>query len=143
MNRWCEERGLALEQLTPPLVAAYIEELGKQRSIPTVKQHLAAIRRLFDYLVVGQVIPFNPAAAVRGPRYSVTTGKTPVLYQEEARKLLASINTDTIIGLRDQAMISIMTYAFARVSAVVNMRVKDYKVQDRNAWFILHDKGGK
>jgi len=46
------------------LVAAYIEELGLYRAPPTVQQHLAAIRTLFDFLVIGQVVPFNPAASV-------------------------------------------------------------------------------
>ena len=32
---------------------------------PTIKQHLAAIRRLLDWLVIGQVVPANPAARQR------------------------------------------------------------------------------
>ena len=50
------------------LVAAYIEQLTKTYAPATVKQHLAAIRMLFDWLVVGQVVPFNPASSVRGPK---------------------------------------------------------------------------
>lgn len=124
-------------------VAAYVEQLGAVRSAPTVKQHLAAIRHLFDYLVTGHILPFNPAAAVRGPRYSVKEGKTPVLYEEEARHLLSSIETRTVIGLRDRALLSLMTYSFARVGAVVRMRVKDFHTQGHRAWFTLHEKGGK
>jgi site-specific recombinase XerC len=69
-----------------------------------VKQHLAALRMLFDWLVTGHVIETNPAHAVRGPRYVVTKGKTPVLTAEEARALLDSIPTDSVIGLRDRAL---------------------------------------
>ena len=119
---WCEKKGLALRQLQPMLVAAYIEGLQKEVAPPTVKQHLAAIRMLFDYLVVGQVLPFNPASAVRGPTYVVKVGKTPVLTPEEARSLLDSIDTSHVVGLRDRALIAVMTYPFARVGAVVGMK---------------------
>lgn len=140
---WCETHALPLERLEPMLVAAYIEELQHEIATPSVKQHLAAIRMLFDYLVVGQIVPFNPAAAVRGPRYVVKTGKTPVLSGEEARALLDSIETSHVVGLRDRALISVMIYSFARVGAVVKLQVKDYYTQGKKAWFRLHEKGGK
>jgi site-specific recombinase XerD len=140
---WCEQRGLELEQLTPVMVAAYIEELGQQVSKPTVKQHLAAIRMLFDYLVTGQIVPFNPAAAVRGPKYVVKQGKTPVLSAGEARALLDSIDTRTIAGLRDRALIGVMVFSFARVNAVIGMNVEDYFQKGKRWWFRLHEKGGK
>lgn len=75
---WCEERGFRLEDLNPVLVAGYVELLDRERgySKPSVKQHLAAIRMLFDYLVTGGVIRMNPASSVRGPRYSIKRGKT-------------------------------------------------------------------
>ena len=83
---WCEAHGLGdLRRIQPVHVAAYVEEMQRSQSRPSVKQHLAAIRMLMDWLVVGQVIPWNPAAAVRGPRYQVKKGKTPVLSAEEAR----------------------------------------------------------
>src|ERR1035438_3015160 len=72
-------------------VAAYIEHLMTTRAKPTVKQHLAAIRMLFDWLVTGQVIPLNPAHAVRGPKHSVKKGKTSVLSAEEMGVLLKSV----------------------------------------------------
>jgi integrase/recombinase XerD len=140
---WCEEHGRSLEQLEPIVVAAYIEQLGGEASAPTVKQHLAAIRMLMDYLVVGQVLRFNPAAAVRGPKYVIKTGKTPVLFEEEARLLLESIAPTDILALRDRAILAVMTYSFARVGAVVKMAVKDYYVQGRRSWFRFHEKGGK
>lgn len=119
---WCESRGLReLERVDSFALAAYIEQLGAIRSAPTVKQHLAGIRMLFDYLVTGGVLPFNPAAPVRGPRHVVKKGKTPVLQPEEARALLDAIDTSTIAGLRDRALIGVMVYSFARVGAVVRM----------------------
>ena len=74
---WCEARGLGLDVVSPLHVAAYIRT--HPGSVPTVKQHLAAIRVLCDWLVVSQVLPVNPAAAVRGPKHVVTKGATPVL----------------------------------------------------------------
>lgn len=129
---WCEEHGASLHQIEPVIVAAYIERLTRERAPQTVKQHLAAIRMLFDWLVTGQIVPFNPAASVRGPRYSIRKGKTPVLSAQETRKLLDSIDTSHVVGLRDRALIGTMVYSFARVSAVVNMRVR-YKMIQRKA----------
>ncbi|MDA2924302.1 site-specific integrase [Acidobacteria bacterium AH-259-L09] len=138
---WCEAQGFQLEHIQPVIVAAYIEQHpGSKR---TIKQHLAAIRMLFDYLVTGQVVPFNPAAAVRGPKYVVRRGKTPVLKAEQARDLLDSIDTGTVVGLRDRALLGVMCYTFARVGAIVTMRVEDYYVNGKRWWFRLHEKGGK
>ena len=108
-----------------------------------MKLHLAAIRSLFDYLVSGGVLPVNPAAAVRGPKHVVSKGKTPVLLPEEARRLLDAIDVSTISGLRDRALIGVMIFSFARVTATVNMNVEDYYPQGRRMWFRLHEKGGK
>ncbi len=98
---WCDDRRLKLEHIEAITVATYIEQLSTTASKPTVKQHLAAIRQLFDYLTTGGVLDVNPAASVRGPKYVVRRGKTPVLSSEEARKLLDSIESTTLIGLRD------------------------------------------
>jgi integrase/recombinase XerD len=141
---WCEGRGLFdLDRIKPLHVAAYIEELQHTHSKPTVKQHLAALRMLFDWLVVGHVMEVNPAHAVRGPKHVVKKGKTPVLTADEARILLDSIDTSTVMGLRDRALIALMAYTFARIGAVVAMRVEDYFVQGRRGWVRLYEKGGK
>ena len=140
---WCEAAGLALEKVKPMVVAAYIEQMTKTYAPPTVKQHLAAIHMLFDWLVVGQMVPFNPASSVRGPKHVVKTGKTPVLTSGEAQGLLDSINTGALVGLRERALIGVMLYSFARVSAAVSMRVVDYYTQGKRSFFRLHKKGGK
>jgi site-specific recombinase XerD len=150
---WLEQHGLhELPDIEPFHVAAYLKALrvseAGDRAIrertaarPTVKQHLAAIRMLFDWLVVGQVLAINPAHAVRGPKHVVKRGKTPVLSEEEARRLLASIKitrtvkaedggsdreVPSLVGLRDRALIGVMVYTFARISAVVGMEIEDY-----------------
>lgn len=141
--RWCEERHLSLKGIEPIAVAAYVEQLQATHAAPSVKQHLAAVRMLFDWLVTGQVVPTNPAASVRGPKHVVKRGKTPVLSAEDARKLLDSIDTTTLIGLRDRALIATMVYSFARVSAVLGMKVEDYYQNGKRWWLRLHEKGGK
>ena len=140
---WCDDRRLELDQISPVAVAAYVEELQGVYRAPTIKQHLAAIRRLFDWLVVGQVVPWNPTAAVRGPRHVVKRGKTPVLQPEEVRLLFDSIDTSTVGGIRDRALLGVMIYSFARVSAVVNMDVDDYYQEGKRWWLRLREKGGK
>jgi integrase/recombinase XerD len=141
---WCDEHHLGrLEDLEPLHVAAYIETMGRNFEKPSVKQHLAAIRMLFDWLVTGQIVATNPAHSVRGPKHVVKTGKTTVLDAEQARRLLDSIDVSTLVGLRDRALISVMTFAFARIGAVVAMRVEDYYPKGKRWWVRLHEKGGK
>src|ERR1700741_1102392 len=98
---------------------------------------------LFDWLVTGGVLATNPAHAVRGPKHVVKRGKTPVLATDQARALLESIDTSTLVGLRDRALVGVMTYAFARIGAVVAMRVEDYFANGKRWWVRLHEKGGK
>jgi len=166
---WLERHGIGeLPDIEPFHVAAYLKALKvsdagggtimeRTAARPTVKQHLAAIRMLFDWLVVGQVLAINPAHAVRGPKHAVKRGKTPVLSEEQARRLLASIRVGKtialedgsvkevpwLVGLRDRALIGVMVYSFARISAVVAMEVEDYFSNGKRWWLRLHEKGGK
>jgi site-specific recombinase XerD len=141
---WVEGKGLTLADIRPPHVAAYVEGLlADRKSRPTVKQALAALKRLFDWLVVGQVVPCNPAAAVRGPQHVVKKGTTPILTRDEMRQLLGSIDTGHVVGLRDRALIGLMAFSFARVGAAVAMRVEDYFPKTKRWWVRLHEKGGK
>lgn len=141
---WCALAGVAsIIEVAPLHVAAWIEVQTRKLSAPTVKQHLAAVRHLFDWLVIGQIVPVNPATSVRGPSHVVKTGKTPVLDVEEARQLLDSINISTQSGLRDRALIALMVYSFARIGAALGMKVEDVYTQNRRLWVRLHEKGGK
>ena len=80
---------------------------------------------MFDWLATGGVLPFNPASAVRGPKHVVKRGKTSVLAPDEARAILDAIYVSTPIGLRDRALIGLMVYTFARISAATAMRVEE------------------
>jgi site-specific recombinase XerD len=140
---WCERRGLTLAAIRPFDVAAWVKELQEKHATPGVKQQLAAVRMLFDWLIIGQVMPFNPASAVRGPKHVVKTGKTPVLDGTEWRKLIDSIPATTLRDLRDRALIATLTYSFARITAALTMKVEDLRPKGAGWEIRLHEKGGK
>jgi site-specific recombinase XerD len=140
---WCEDRGLTITVIRSHDVATWVEELQEKHGAPGVKQQLAAVRMLFDWLITGQVVPTNPAAAVRGPKYVVTTGKTPVLDGSQWRRLLDAIPTETVRDLRDRALIGTLTYSFARVGAALKLKVEDLRPAGTGWQIHLHEKGGK
>jgi site-specific recombinase XerC len=142
---WCSSAGACHRSApcSPVHVATWIEAGTRELAAPSVKQGLAAIRHLFDWLVTGQVVPVNPAASVGRPRHVVTSGQTPVLDPAEARALLDSIDTSTVVGLRDRALIGLMVYSFARIGAALGMTVEDVYTQNRRLWVRLREKGGK
>jgi len=140
---WTERRRLKLSDIESFHVSAFIEELSASVAVPTVKQQLAALRMLFDWLVVRQIVPSSPCHAVRGPTHRISVGKTPVLDEAEAKELLQSIPDDNLVGLRDRAVIAVMTYTFARISAALSMDVADYFPKGKRFWVRLHEKGGR
>ena len=141
---WCHDVGVPdLVAVGPLHVATWIELQTQTLAAPSVKQRLAAIRHLFDWLVVGQIVPYNPAASVRGPSHTARTGKTPVLDPSEARQLLDTIDISTHAGLRDRALIALMVFSFARIGAALSMKVEDVYTQNRRLWVRLREKGGK
>nr|WP_294566590.1 tyrosine-type recombinase/integrase [uncultured Rhodopila sp.] len=141
---WCADAGVReLAAVGPLHVATWIEMQTRDLAAPSVKQRLAAVRHLFDWLVTGQVVPVNPAASVRGPSHVVRQGKTPVLEPAEARALLDAIDTTTQAGLRDRALIGLMVYSFARIGAALGMKVEDVFTQNRRLWVRLRETGGK
>lgn len=141
---WCQARGVRdISGIHTLHVTTYVELLTKSYAAPTAKRHVSAIRRLFDWLVTGQVIPANPALSVRPPRHSQRRSKTPILDADEARALLDSIDTSTLLGVRDRALIALMIFAFSRIGACKAMKVGDVFQDQRRLWVRLNEKGGK
>lgn len=141
---FCEERGLQdLGQVQPFHVAAWVEARCQERAPATVKQQLAAVRNLCDWLVIQQVLPHNPASPVKPPKESMKVGKTPVLSAEEARQLLGSIPTHRLAGARDRALIATMLFTFARISAALGLRLDDIEQRRGRLWLHYREKGGK
>ena len=130
----------AIGAVQPVHVATWIEAATRELAAPSVKQRLAAICHLFDWLVTGQVVPVNPAASAHGPRHVVTSGQISVLDPSEARALLDRIDTSTVVGLRDRALIGLMVYSFARIGAALGMTVEDVFTQNRRRWVRLRKK---
>ena len=140
--KFSHERGIKrLQDVDPVTVSAFIESY--EASEPTKKRQLAALRHFFDWLVTGQVIPSSPAASVRGPKHVVTEGITPAFEPKQARKLLHSITTNDVVGLRDRAVVGILIYTAARAGAVAALRVGSF-VPDGTQWVLkFREKGGK
>ena len=65
------------------------------------------------------------------------------VWAKETRALLDGIDVSTVVGLRDRALLGVLVYSFARVSAAVSLRVADYYTQSRRSFFRLHEKGGR
>jgi integrase/recombinase XerD len=138
---WLDEIGVSLTQVTPGMIGGYFDEL--QGSIPSKKLALAAIRRFFDAMVQRHVMILNPAATVRGERYAVVEGKTPAISPDQARTLLAAIDTTTPVGLRDRAVIATLIYTAARAGAVASLRLKDLTHDGTQYSLRFAEKGGK
>lgn len=84
---WCEFHHIDLQDVELLNLSAYIEQMTHVYVAPTVKQHLAGIRMLFAWLVIGQIVVTNPASSVRGPKHYGKVGKTPILNATETRSL--------------------------------------------------------
>jgi site-specific recombinase XerD len=138
---WCEQNGLSLPEISPIAVSSYVEQ--HEGAPATVKQHLAAIRRLFDWMQSGGVLEINPAEPVRGPKHVVEEGSTPILTAEEATEFIEGLPTTSVKDKRDKAIIGVLTYTFARVSALVNLDQEDYFQAGRRRKLRLKEKGGK
>jgi site-specific recombinase XerD len=121
---WCGHQGTELVRIAPAHVGRYLDDLPVAPA--TKKLHLAALRHFFDELVLRHVMILNPAASVRGERLQAIEGKTPEITVQQARRLLASIETSHVIGLRDRAIIAVMIYTAARVGAVARLRRGDF-----------------
>lgn len=142
---WCQAHGLKdIRDVRTEHVAVYIERMSRSTlEAATVKQALSALRMLFSWLVVHQVVRENPAASVRGPKLVVAEGKTPYLPPEDVVRLIEGIPTNTLVGLRDRALIGVMAYTFARVGAAVGMNVGDYYPEGKHWTLRFREKGGK
>ena len=138
---WCEEQGIELRQVTPGLAGRFIEELPG--SDPTKNLALAALRHFFDALVTRHVVALNPFSSVRGRKHAVVDGKTPELAPGQARALLGSLDLSHVVGLRDRAVLGVLTYTGARVGALARLRRGDLQEQEMQRVLRFREKGGK
>lgn len=139
--KWVEPFDVALDRITPSLVARFIDEYPG--SAPSRKLALAAIRSFFDLMTVRHAVFMNPASSVRGERYQVIEGKTPEISREQARQLLTGIDVTRPVGKRDKAIIATLIYTAARAGAVANLRVRDFIFDGTQYSLRFAEKGGK
>ena len=85
----------------------------------------------------------NPAREVKTERFSRTEGKTPAFVDGEVQRLLDAVDTSTHTGLRDRALLGVLAYTFARIGAVVNLKVEDYYPSRKRFLLRFKEKGGK
>ena len=139
---WCESKQLELDDVKPVHAGAYVRT--HPGSDATVKQHLAALRTLYDWMSSQGAATLNPFATVRGPKLSRQTGSTPDLAPKEVQRLFEAIDLTKLSDLRDRALLAAMLYTFGRVSAVLGMRVRDYAPAGSGKRVLhLREKGGK
>lgn len=138
---WCERETLHLHRVSPGLAGRFIDELPGDT--PTRNQALAALRHFFDTLLIRHVVPLNPFQSVRGRKHDSSDGKTPGLSIQQARILLGSIDTSHVIGLRDRALLGVLTYTGARVGAVARLRRGDLEDQGPQRVLRFREKGGR
>jgi site-specific recombinase XerD len=107
------------------------------------KGTLAALRRYFRLLVERHICLINPAAEAETERYEIVEGKTPEITDKQFRALLASVDTGTLVGLRDQLILKTLAYTGARVGAVAGLEREHY-YESRDQWMLHFDeKRGK
>jgi site-specific recombinase XerD len=87
---------------------------------------MSAIRMLFSWLTEKGILAMNPAREVKTEKFSRTEGKTPAFDTEQVQKVLDKIDTSNEVSLRDRALLGTLAYTFARIGAVVNLKVDDY-----------------
>ena len=136
---WCSERGITLHQLQSRHLNAYFSQ--HPGSPTTMRQHLSAIRKLFNRMVTLDLLPNAPNISTDlFGRNQKTTRPTPTA--AEARMLLDSVDTSNVVGLRDRALIGVLIFCFSRVGQVTNLKVEDYIKQEHQSFLRFPGRGG-
>jgi len=138
---FCSEYKLELNRVKPYHIGMWLKR--HPGSVATQRQHLAAVRLLFDHLLQEGVAEHNPAARAKPPRLERESAHTPVFEQEEIKKFLGAIKLDSLMDIRDNALLRTLLYSWARVSALVVLKVEDYYERKGERWLRLHEKRGK
>src|ERR1700736_2946492 len=138
---FCSEYKLELDRARPYHVGMWLKR--HTGSVATQRQHLAAVRLLFDHLLEKGVADINPAARAKAPRLERECAHTPIFEQNEIKAFLDAIKVESLIDKRDKALFSTLAYSWARVSAAVGLKVEDYYERNGERWLRLHEKRGK
>ena len=138
---FCSEYKLALDRLEPFHLGMFLRRhLG---GVATQRQHLSAIRLLFDELLEQGVVELNPAARTKPPRLQRESSHTPVFEAAEIKAFLGAIKLECLRDVRDKALFCVLAYSWARVSAVAALNVEDYFERKGTRWLRFQEKRGK
>ncbi len=140
--RFCSDYKLELDRVKPYHFGLWLKRYPED-SIARQRQHIAAVRLLFDHLLQKGVVELNPAARAKPPRLDREKAHTPVFEREEITLFLQSIQTETLKDTRDRALFSVLLYTWGRVSAVASLKVKAYYERKGQMWLRLGEKRGK
>jgi integrase/recombinase XerD len=138
---FCSEYKLELDRVKPYHFGLWLKR--HTGSVATQRQHLAAVRLLFDHLLDQGVVELNPAARAKPPRLERKSSHTPVFEEDEINAFLEAIKPNSLMDIRDKALFSVLIYGWARVSAVVALKVQDYYQRKGERWLRLNEKRGK
>jgi integrase/recombinase XerC len=108
----------------------------------TIARKLSALSSLFSRLKDEQLVRINPVQGLRRPKAIVKRRRTGFTDQE-VNRILESLNTQTLKGLSDKALLSFLFYTGSRVSEMLSVRVKDIALQEGMPVVHLRGKGEK
>ncbi|CAN5601025.1 tyrosine-type recombinase/integrase [soil metagenome] len=141
-SSFCTECNIEdLGQVQTSHIRAFMDWQRRFHSEATIRQRLSALRTLFDWMVVSQILSLNPAQAVRGPKHRRSRKIAPVLRADEIRILLDAIDAKSLPGLRDRALIGLIVYTSARVGTVLSMTVEDFYIHGHSSWAQFQEGG--
>lgn len=115
---WLQAQGLTARELTRSHVIDYRSYLDATYARATAARMLSVARRILDEQVIAKILPANPAKEVKG---FTLDNESPhiALSKQEAKDLLAAINTSTPEGKRDYALLSLLLRTGIRRSECV------------------------
>jgi site-specific recombinase XerD len=124
-------------------VVGYKQALADKGLAPaTIAKKLSAIRSFYKVCHAQGLTPTNPTAGVKLPKVKDETSKD-ILSLAEVEKLFAQLDTSTVLGLRDRAILALMLVNGLREVEIVRANYGDLKEVDGIKVLVVHGKGGR
>jgi len=127
-HEFCERRGAAPENLDATLITAYLEDLGARYAVATQRRHLASIHGLAREMVDRKIIERDPAPSVKLRPHPRKLPRT--LTRRDVAALIEAIDTSTLRGMRDRAMLELAYGCGLRVSELVNLQLAQVNLRE-------------
>ena len=125
-------------------VIAWVRKMEQEEEKPrTICRRLSALSSLFKHLMEQHHVTDNPTDGVKRPAVGSDTGITVAFNEAQARKILDAPKTETLVGLRNRAILSVLLQAGLRRAEVSKMKVKDFHTNKGYPSLRYVRKGGK